>query len=136
MTTVTGEVRMFAGNFAPAGWMLCDGGMLPIKDYGDLYDVIRTTYGGNGTDSFALPDLRVRAPMHRAAHAPIGRAGGNGAVAAPTDPQARAQQFLPISFIIAYEGERPKADPYWHGSYGDMNEPYIGEIRMFGCSFA
>lgn len=59
-----GEVRMFAGNFAPAGWMLCEGQLLPISEYETLFNLIGTTYGGDGQNTFALPDLRGRIPLH------------------------------------------------------------------------
>lgn len=69
-----GEIRMFGGNFAPAGWMFCEGQLLPISEYETLYNLIGTTYGGNGVDTFALPDLRGRIPVHV----------GNGLVQAQT----------------------------------------------------
>ncbi len=53
-----GEIRMFAGNFAPAGWMFCEGQLLPISEYETLFNLIGTTYGGDGQSTFALPDLR------------------------------------------------------------------------------
>ena len=59
-----GEIRMFAGNFAPAGWMFCDGQLLPISEYETLFNLIGTTYGGDGQSTFALPDLRSRVPIH------------------------------------------------------------------------
>jgi microcystin-dependent protein len=59
-----GEIRMFAGNFAPAGWMFCDGQLLPISEYEVLFNLIGTTYGGDGQSTFALPDLRGRLPIH------------------------------------------------------------------------
>jgi microcystin-dependent protein len=59
-----GEIRMFAGNFAPAGWMFCEGQLLPISEYETLFNLIGTTYGGDGQSTFALPDLRGRLPMH------------------------------------------------------------------------
>jgi microcystin-dependent protein len=59
-----GEIRMFAGNFAPAGWMFCDGATLPISENETLFNLIGTTYGGDGQSTFNLPDLRGRAPMH------------------------------------------------------------------------
>lgn len=60
-----GEIRMFAGNFAPAGWMFCDGTILPISENETLFNLIGTTYGGDGQQTFALPDLRSRFPMHQ-----------------------------------------------------------------------
>ncbi len=59
-----GEIRMFAGNFAPRGWALCDGQLLPITQNTALFSILGTTYGGDGRETFALPDLRGRVPMH------------------------------------------------------------------------
>jgi microcystin-dependent protein len=59
-----GEIRMFGGNFAPAGWMFCEGQLLPISNYETLFNLIGTTYGGDGQSTFALPDLRGRLPVH------------------------------------------------------------------------
>src|SRR6267143_3034579 len=59
-----GEIRMFAGNFAPAGWMFCEGQLLPISENETLFNLIGTTYGGDGQSTFALPDLRGRVPIH------------------------------------------------------------------------
>lgn len=58
------EIRIFAGNFAPRGWALCDGQLLPIAQNAALFSLIGTTYGGDGRTTTALPDLRGRAPMH------------------------------------------------------------------------
>ncbi len=59
-----GEIRMFAGNFAPAGWMFCEGQLLPISEYETLFNLIGTTYGGDGQSTFGLPDMRGRLPIH------------------------------------------------------------------------
>jgi microcystin-dependent protein len=69
-----GEVRMFAGNFAPAGWMFCEGQLLPISENETLFQLIGTTYGGDGQETFALPDMRGRLPIHQ----------GNGFILAET----------------------------------------------------
>jgi len=69
-----GEIRMFAGNFAPAGWMFCEGQLLPISENETLFNLIGTTYGGDGQSTFALPDLRGRLPLHQ----------GNGFILAET----------------------------------------------------
>ena len=58
------EIRIFAGNFAPRGWALCDGQLLPISQNTALFSLIGTVYGGDGETNFALPDLRGRAAMH------------------------------------------------------------------------
>ena len=60
-----GEIRIFAGNFAPAGWMFCEGQLLPISENETLFQLIGTTYGGDGESTFALPDLRGRLPIHQ-----------------------------------------------------------------------
>src|SRR5689334_2120645 len=64
-TPYVGEIRMFAGNFAPQGWMFCDGQLLPIAENETLFQLIGTTYGGDGQTTFALPDLRGRIPTHQ-----------------------------------------------------------------------
>ncbi len=60
-----GEIRLFAGNFAPAGWAFCDGSLLAISENDALFNLIGTTYGGDGQTTFALPDLRSRVPVHQ-----------------------------------------------------------------------
>jgi microcystin-dependent protein len=59
-----GEIRMFAGNFAPAGWAFCDGQLIPISENDALFVLIGTTYGGDGQETFALPNLQSRVPIH------------------------------------------------------------------------
>src|SRR4051812_40250002 len=71
-----GEIRMFAGNFAPLGWALCDGELASIAGFQDLYNLIGTTYGGDGQTTFAMPDLRGRVPLHQNSKFPIGSVGG------------------------------------------------------------
>jgi microcystin-dependent protein len=71
-----GEIRMFAGNFAPAGWEFCNGQMLAISENETLFQVIGTTYGGDGQSTFALPDLRSRVPRHRGPVNQLGEAAG------------------------------------------------------------
>jgi len=75
-----GEIRMFGGNFAPNGWMLCQGQVLPISEYEVLFNLIGTTYGGDGQSTFALPDLRGRAPIHQGPGFFIGQLGGQEVV--------------------------------------------------------
>lgn len=59
-----GEIRMFAGTFAPRGWAFCDGSIISIAQNSALFSLLGTTYGGNGQTTFALPDMRGRVPMH------------------------------------------------------------------------
>jgi microcystin-dependent protein len=71
-----GEIRMFAGNFAPAGWNFCDGSLLPISENETLFTLIGTTYGGDGQSTFALPDLRGRLPIHMGGGFTLAEPGG------------------------------------------------------------
>ncbi len=71
-----GEIRMFAGNFAPAGWMFCEGQLLPISEYETLFNLIGTTYGGDGQSTFGLPDLRGRVPLHQGTGFTLAETGG------------------------------------------------------------
>lgn len=63
MDPFIGEIRLFAGSYAPQDWAICDGRLLSVNDYQALYALIGTTYGGNGTTTFGLPDLRGRVPI-------------------------------------------------------------------------
>ena len=76
MDPYLGEIRMFAGNFAPAGWQLCAGQVLAIAENEVLFNLIGTTYGGDGQETFALPDLRGRLPLHRGNGFTLGEGGG------------------------------------------------------------
>ena len=71
-----GEIRMFGGNFAPVGWAFCDGTLVAISQNEALFNLIGTTYGGDGQTTFALPDLRGRIPMHQGSGYTIGNNGG------------------------------------------------------------
>jgi microcystin-dependent protein len=77
-----GEIQMFAGNFAPRGWALCNGQLLSTQDHSSLFSIIGTIYGGNGSTTFALPDLRGRVPIHAGSGAglsaySLGQSGGS-----------------------------------------------------------
>ena len=85
-----GEIRMFAGNFPPVGWMFCEGQLLPISENETLFQLIGTTYGGDGESTFALPDLRGRIPMHQ----------GNGFILAETG--GAEEITLTVSQIAAH----------------------------------
>jgi microcystin-dependent protein len=80
-TPYVGEIRMFGGNFAPEGWALCQGQLLAISENEALFQLIGTTYGGDGQTTFALPDLQSRLPVHQGTGPsgttfPIGQMGG------------------------------------------------------------
>ena len=71
-----GEIRIFAGNFAPSGWAFCNGAILPISENDVLFTLIGTTYGGDGQSTFALPNLSSRVPVHQGPGFVIGQTGG------------------------------------------------------------
>lgn len=89
-----GEIRLFAGNFNPNGWMFCEGQLLPISENETLFQVIGTTYGGDGEATFALPNLSSRVPIHRGTGPsgvthPIGEAAG-------TEQETLTVQQIPV----------------------------------------
>ncbi|MCQ4166072.1 phage tail protein [Tahibacter harae] len=71
-----GEIRMFGGNFPPAGWMFCNGQILPISENETLFQLIGTTYGGDGESTFALPNLQGRVPLHQGNSFILAESGG------------------------------------------------------------
>ena len=75
-TPIIGEIRMFGGNFAPLGWAFCSGQLLSIAEYDTLFNLIGTTYGGDGQSTFALPNLQSRVPVHQGNGFTIGQTGG------------------------------------------------------------
>lgn len=77
---VVGEIRMFAGDFAPVGFLMCDGGLYPMDQYADLFNVIGTMYGGDGQTTFAVPDLRGRIPVHPGPSFGLAESGGSESV--------------------------------------------------------
>ena len=82
---------MFGGNFAPNGWSFCEGQLLPISEYTALFELLGTTYGGDGQSNFALPDLRGRIPLHQGTGLSpytIGQAGGVEQVTVTTNQMA------------------------------------------------
>lgn len=131
MDSFIGEIRMFGGNFAPLGWALCNGQLLPIAENEALFTLIGTTYGGDGQSTFALPDLRGRVPLHQSSTYPIGQSGGQEAIilTSQTTPghthqlSASAQvgtlnspagAFLapnPVSAILQFGGDEPVLYP-------------------------
>jgi microcystin-dependent protein len=74
-----GEMRIFSFNFAPEGWAQCNGQLLAINQYQALFAILGTTYGGNGTSNFALPNLQGRLPLHQGNNIVLGQSGGEAA---------------------------------------------------------
>jgi microcystin-dependent protein len=123
-----GEIRIFAGNFAPAGWMFCEGQLLPIAENETLFNLIGTTYGGDGQSTFALPDLRGRLPLHFGNGFTLAETGGTeSATITPygtdtpllalhpasigstggSQPHSNVQPYLCVDFIISLFGIYP-----------------------------
>jgi microcystin-dependent protein len=109
-----GEIRQFAGNFAPVNWMLCNGQVLPIDQYEVLYTLIGTTYGGDGVTTFALPNLQGRFPIHfgtgGGATYVIGQSGGVENVTLTT-PQLPAHTHTPNAAGIG--GSDNPSNNFW-----------------------
>lgn len=96
-----GEIKMFAGNFAPAGWSFCNGALLPIAENDALFTLIGTTYGGDGQETFALPNLQCRVPLHRSGSTYImGQTGGVESVTLTT-------QQIPVHNHAVLASEAP-----------------------------
>lgn len=103
-----GEIRMFAGDFAPRGWEFCNGQIMSIAQNTALFSILKTTYGGNGNTTFALPDLRGRAPIHQGqgpelANKPLGEKSGEQTT--KTSLISTEQKVL-----VLKAGVEPKAD--------------------------
>jgi microcystin-dependent protein len=119
-----GEIRLFGGNFAPAGWAFCNGQLLSIAENETLFNLIGTTYGGDGQSTFALPDLRGRVPVH-AGQGPglsnyiLGQSGGAEDVTLTAD-QIPAHSHVPQASAGA-GGQASPAGNVWANS---TNLPY------------
>src|SRR5258705_1320097 len=84
-TPFVGEIRMFGGNFAPQGWAFCNGQIMAIAENDTLFNLIGTTYGGDGQETFALPNLQSRVPMHAGNSFVLGESGGVESVTLTTN---------------------------------------------------
>jgi microcystin-dependent protein len=122
-----GELRMFAGNFAPAGWMFCEGQLLPISENETLFQLIGTTYGGDGESTFALPDLRGRIPVHQGNGFTLAEVGGaeevtltasqipahshpavaSSSAASSNDPSSNVGAALTVASVFPYGTDNP-----------------------------
>ena len=157
-----GEIRMFAGNFAPAGWMFCEGQLLPISENQTLFNLIGTTYGGDGQSTFALPDLRGRLPLHQGNGFILAEMGGaeeitltvnqipahshpalaSTAVAASSNPAGNVAARVTVAGVFPYGTDNPLTtlSPQAVGSVGGSQphtnfQPYLCVdfiISLFG----
>lgn len=131
-----GEIRMFAGNFAPAGWMFCAGQLLPISENETLFQLIGTTYGGDGQSTFALPDLRSRVPVHQGNGFVLAEAGGAESVTLTVNQlPAHSHPMLASADLASAPGPaqqvlaRAQSDAY-AGDFSavDLNPGAIGPV--------
>jgi microcystin-dependent protein len=90
---------MFGGNFAPVGWLLCQGQLLDISQFDALFNLIGTTYGGDGQQNFALPNLQSRMPMHQGTNFPLGQTGGTETVTLNTQ-QLPVHTHAPVAASV------------------------------------
>jgi microcystin-dependent protein len=112
-----GEIRMFGGNYAPNGWAFCNGALLAIAENDALFALIGTTFGGDGQTTFALPDLRGRAPVHMGqglSNYVIGQAGGSEQVTLNAN-QIQAHTHAPLGQTAAGSQTSP-AGGVWAAS--------------------
>ena len=156
--TFTGQVALFGGNFAPRGWAFANGNLLRISERSDLFSILGTTYGGDGRETFALPDLRGRVPVHPGTGAGLRnwrlgeRRGAETVVLTegtmpshthtlptsldPTGPAggggafSTTQPSLGLNYLIALQGIYPSEDG------GVSDETFLGEVVMFAGNFA
>src|SRR5689334_21596153 len=106
-----GEIRMFAGNFAPVGWAFCNGAIIPIDQNDALFNLIGTTYGGDGQTTFALPNLQSRVPVHVGPGFALGQSGGTESVTL-TVSQIPAHSHVAQAFSQAGDSASP-ANSVW-----------------------
>jgi microcystin-dependent protein len=123
-----GEIRMFGGNFAPAGWMFCEGQLLPISENETLFQLIGTTYGGDGESTFALPDLRGRIPIHQGNNFILAETGGAEEITLTTQQLAGHTHALQASGAQATTNA-PTNDTFAH-STGSTIFPYGTDLPL------
>ncbi|MFB9329922.1 phage tail protein [Paenibacillus aurantiacus] len=138
-----GEIRMFAGNFPPSGWAFCDGRLLAISQFDVLFSLIGTTYGGDGQNTFALPDLRGRIPLHAGTNPStgssyiLGQLGGTEAVTLTSRQLPAHSHIVQASNALSESadpagnvwGLSPNLNPYVNGApSGSMNASAISAV--------
>jgi microcystin-dependent protein len=119
-----GEIRMFAGNFAPVGWAFCNGALIPISENDALFNLIGTTYGGDGQNTFALPNLQSRVPVHVGPGFAQGQSGGAESVTLTTT-QIPAHSHVPQANSSAGTQTSPANNVWAFSSLGqfDLGDP-------------
>jgi microcystin-dependent protein len=136
-----GEIRIFGGNFAPAGWAFCNGQLLAISENPTLFQLIGTTYGGDGTSTFALPNLQSRIPIHVGPGFALGQSGGTETVTLTTN-QLPAHNHLVLTATASQGGAKstpggsvladenlpspPNPQPFTYTPYASANQRTLG----------
>jgi microcystin-dependent protein len=110
---------MFGGNFAPAGWAFCNGALLPISENDVLFNLIGTTYGGDGQETFALPNLQSRVPVHQGSGFALGQTGGSESVTLTTN-QIPAHSHVPQANNTAGNQQSPQ-NSVWSAAAQSIN---------------
>ena len=139
-----GEIRMFAGTFAPMGWAFCDGQLLAISQNDALFSLLGTTYGGDGRTTFGLPDLRGRFPMHQGSGHPMGQKSGEEKVSLTTGQlpshahtlrcnAGRADATTPVNNALAASAS---GDRQYAGQFSTTAEMHTSAVASIGGSQA
>jgi len=126
-----GEIRMFGGNFAPVGWAFCDGRSLPISENEVLFQLIGTTYGGDGEETFNLPNLQGRVPIHQGTGFQIGQAGGVPSVTL-TSQQMPTHGHPLLGSTATAAGTNPQNTVFAHLPDAGVQSAY-GSTAPFGA---
>jgi microcystin-dependent protein len=116
-TPYLGEIRLVTFNFAPRGWALCNGQLLPINQNQALFALLGTFYGGNGTTNFALPNLQGRVPVHMAEDFELGQSGGEQTHTLVVD-EMPAHTHTPVAASNAADRRSP-VNHTWAGTHGN-----------------
>jgi microcystin-dependent protein len=112
---------MFAGNFAPAGWAFCNGALIAIDQNPTLFQLIGTTYGGDGQNNFALPNLQSRVPVHVGPNFALGQSGGAETVTLTTN-QIPAHSHVPQCNSGAGTQASPTGNVWASSSLGQFDD--------------
>jgi microcystin-dependent protein len=128
-----GEIRMFAGNFPPNGWMFCEGQLLPISENETLFQLLGTTYGGDGQSTFALPDLRGRIPVHQGNGFILAETGGAEEITL-TAQQIPAHSHVLLATANAASGTAPSSNAVLGRSVNPAITPYGTDAPLTAMS--
>ena len=134
-----GEIRIVSFNFAPVGWFLCAGGLQPISQYSALFELIGTTYGGDGQTTFGLPDLRGRVPLHQGSGFILGQMLGEEAVTLQLSQlplHTHVPQAAQGTSLATGNPVNSPANNYWSGSTGGQYSNQAPTLSMSTAAVA